>query len=136
MKSKKELIETINGWDDICKEYKLLENPETTEPEVLPYAEPKNKLQEYLNGCHISAVANYLFNGGIIPNMNDGRRKVWAWWDYSNNGFRFGDTHYGWLTGTGVGPRLCFYLDDDAEVIEWLTKLTPMYTQMFAQPKN
>lgn len=104
--------EKYKTFEDACK-YKK-HNPKT----ILPYTNPKNKRQEYLNAiCKLDIIAEAIQGDWIADFGNANQYKYYAYfrWD-EGAGFVFVATGYVYVnTRTGIGVRHCFATAAQAE---------------------
>ncbi len=81
-----------------------------TQEDVLPYKDPVNKRQAYLNACAFLDLMNEVMNEGWVPDYTNSNQPKWnLWFDNYTPGSGFSSTDFVyWYTRTGVGSRFCF----------------------------
>lgn len=119
------LTDHLKGIDALLKFKKI------TIDQLVPYPNPENGLQKFLNAVAIIAALSEILNEGKEPDWeNENEIKYVLWVRFKKNpthpsGFGFSLTSYAyWATGTNVGSRLCFKNSDDVMFVHEFFKET------------
>lgn len=115
-----ELLQGINGFEDLCK--KRGDNPE----DILPWKSPINARQMAANDRErLDYIAEHI-QDGFKADWADGDEEKWFavyWFDSKKSAFVFASTNCRWTyTYAGVGSRLCFPSREVAEAFGRFTE--------------
>lgn len=125
----KNILEKINTMDDVYREAGIKEE------DVLPYKNPKNGRQIFLNACaKIDLLREVLNEGWEADWSNSSQSKYVPWFEQKSSGSRFSYYDCGlWFTLTFVGSRLCYASREKA--IHAGTKFIDVYNEFLTNKK-
>lgn len=124
------IIDHLKTWEDACQ----LKGIDPIDS--LPFEEPKNDLEEAVNGNFKMYIIAELLCGDWVPNWSDTNEyKYYPYFKWSGSGFGFSysSADY-WGTGTHVGSRLVFPTEELAEYAG--TQFINIYNKFLTKPIN
>lgn len=125
-KEGKELLENLIGkdllvdipnnklpkWEMVCERAGI--DPVSS----LPYPDPKNGEERFLNACKKISVISRVFREGKKHDWtNSSKGKYYPWWSMSSGSGLSYNGYVNACTLTAVGSRLCFFSREDVEFV-------------------